>query len=136
MTIKHSIKLWHRMLATGNLKLLDEILADDVVFYSPVLHTPQKGKKLTAMYLAAAYQIFSANDFTYHKQIIKDTQAALEFETQIDGIVINGIDILECNKTGKISSFKVMIRPLQGLQMVQAKMFEMLEKFKQSRAGV
>jgi hypothetical protein len=130
MTIKHTIQKWHHFVETGKHTILDEILADDAVFHSPVLHTPQKGKTLTKMYLGAAYYVFKDTEFVYKKQILQNHQAALEFETEIDGIVINGVDIIECNDEGKIIEFKVMIRPLQGLQKLQQKMMEMLEQSK------
>ena len=128
MLIKQTIQKWHTFVETGDHKVLNKILASDAVFHSPVLHTPQKGKTLTKMYLGAAYYVFKDSNFVYKKQILQDQQAVLEFETAIDGIVINGVDIIECNDDGKIIEFKVMLRPLQGLQKLQQKMLEMLEK--------
>lgn len=128
--MKKAIKKWHAFIEGGDLSKLNELLADDVVFHSPVLHTPQKGKILTKMYLSAAYYVFKNSDFDYKREVIDDNQAVLEFETVIDGIVINGVDIIECNKDGQFIDFKVMIRPLQGLQMLQQKMMEMLENAK------
>jgi len=130
MNINKSIKKWHEFIEGEDLSVLNELLAQDVVFHSPVLHTPQKGKILTKMYLSAAYYVFKDNDFVYTRQVIQGNQAVLEFETVIDGIVINGVDIIECNVEGKFIDFKVMIRPLKGLKLLQHKMFEMLEKAK------
>jgi len=130
MKIKHTIQKWHELLEQQKLEILDEILAEDVEFHSPVLHTPQKGKILTKMYLSAAYYVFSQQTFTYVREILQDNQACLEFKTEIDGIVINGVDLIECDENGKITDFKVMVRPLKGLQKLQEKMFELLDQSK------
>lgn len=130
MIINHAIEQWHQFIKQGDVALLNKIFAEDAVFHSPVLHTPQKGKALTMMYLNAAYHVFKDNNFVYKRQVVQNTQAVLEFETVIDDIVINGVDIIECNQQGKIIEFKVMIRPLQGLQKIQQKMMEMLDKSK------
>lgn len=130
MIINKAIEQWHQFIKQGDITILNEIFADDAVFHSPVLHTPQKGKALTTMYLHAAFHVFKGNNFVYKRQVIQDTQAVLEFETVIDGIVINGVDIIECNDDGKLIEFKVMIRPLQGLQKLQEKMMVMLERSK------
>ncbi len=130
MTINHALEQWHQFIKQGDVTILNEIFAEDAVFHSPVLHTPQQGKTLTIMYLNAAYHVFKNNNFVYKRQVIQETQAVLEFETVIDGIVINGVDIIECNANGKLIEFKVMIRPLQGLQKLQEKMMAMLERSK------
>lgn len=127
MLINSTIQQWHQFVQSGDMNILDEILDEQVVFHSPVLHTPQKGKILTKMYLGAAYYVFKDGDFNYKKEVIQDHQAVLEFETTIDGTVINGVDIIVCNEDGNITEFKVMIRPLQGLQKLQQKMMEMLK---------
>jgi hypothetical protein len=128
MIINKTIELWQQMLTSGKTELLDEILADDVVFHSPVIHTPQEGKKLTSMYLKAAFHVLLNKDFKYINQILQDNKAALEFTTVIEGISINVMDIIICDEQGKIIDFKVMIRPMQALQKVQQKMLQMLEK--------
>jgi hypothetical protein len=130
MLIKNTIETWHQFVQQGDIKILQSILSDNVVFHSPVLHTPQSGKPLATMYLSAAYYVFKDSDFTYNRQVIQDKQAVLEFETEIDGTVINGVDIIEWNDSGQIIEFKVMIRPLQGLQKIQQKMLEILEQSK------
>ena len=130
MQINATLEKWHHFVQEGDIKTLQSILSDDVVFHSPVLHTPQSGKALTTMYLSAAYYVFKDSDFIYKRQVIQDNQAVLEFETEIEGVIINGVDIIESDDTGKIVEFKVMIRPLQGLQKIQQKMLEILEKSK------
>ena len=128
MIIEQTIKHWHQLLDAKDPKQLKDLLADDVVFHSPVLHTPQKGKALTTMYLSAAFYVLTNSDFKYKREVLQNNQAVLEFETIIDGIVINGVDMIECDELGKITDFKVLVRPLKGLQMLQQKMFELLEK--------
>ena len=128
MDIKQTIQQWHSFVNCGDIKVLDRILDEEAIFHSPVLHTPQIGKALTKMYLGAAYYVFKDSDFVYKKQVIQEQQAVLEFETTIEGILINGVDIIECNNNAKIIEFKVMIRPLQGLQKLQQKMLEMLQQ--------
>ena len=130
MIINKAIKHWHQFIEKGDVTILNKIFASDAVFHSPVLHAPQKGKALTMMYLQAAFHVFKGNSFVYKRQVIQDNQAVLEFETAIDGIIINGVDIIECDDEGKIVEFKVMIRPLQGLQKLQEKMMAMLERSK------
>ena len=126
-----TLQQWHQFVDTQNSSILNEILADEVIFYSPVVFRPQKGKFITMMYLMAATQVFINSDnqqFTYLKEVIADTQWALEFETVVDGITINGIDIITINETGKIIEFKVMIRPLQAVNKLHEKMQEMMKE--------
>ncbi|MGJ8662725.1 MAG: nuclear transport factor 2 family protein [Marinicella sp.] len=128
--IKTTINQWHQLIQAHDPEQLQHILADEVVFHSPVLHTPQVGKPLTKMYLTAAFYVLLANKFTYLKQVLDGQHAVLEFEAEIDGISINGVDIITCNDDGKIIEFKVMLRPLKALTMVQEKMFEVLNQNK------
>jgi len=128
MVIEQTIKKWHQILDSKDLSQLKSMLADDVVFHSPVLHTPQKGKALTTMYLSAAFYVLSEKGFEYKREVLQNNQAVLEFEATIDGIIVNGVDMIECNDCGKITDFKVLVRPLKGLQIVQQKMFEILNK--------
>lgn len=128
MIIEETIKQWHQLLEAKDPSQLKNLLADDVVFHSPVLHTPQKGKALTTMYLSAAFYVLSNSDFKYIREVLQDNQAVLEFEAVVDDIVVNGVDMIECDENGKITDFKVLVRPLKGLQMLQTKMFELLSK--------
>ena len=120
---------------------LDELLDDDVVFYSPVVFTPQKGKDITKLYLAAAGGVFSSDKdkqetkpreskFKYIKEVIHNNNACLEFETEINGIYVNGIDLITWNKENKITEFKVLVRPLQAVNTLHQMMGEMLDKLK------
>ena len=106
---------------------LDNIIADDAIFSSPVVFTPMEGKKITMMYLHAAGQSFNMDKFKYTKEIHDGMNSVLEFETYIDDISVNGVDMIEWDKEGKISNFKVMIRPYKAVQKVQEKMVEALE---------
>jgi len=128
MLIEKTVKQWHQLLIAQNPSQLKDLLSDDVIFHSPVLHTPQKGKALATMYLSAAFYVIANDTFKYRRQILQDNHAMLEFETTLDGILVNGIDIIECDDKGKIIDFKVMVRPLKGLQIVQQKMFELLKQ--------
>ncbi len=109
---------------------LQDMLHDDAVFHSPVVHTPQRGKALVFAYLSAADSMFSGNNFHYTRIFDCGDRAVLEFESTINGITINGVDLIEWDEAGKITEFKVMIRPLKAIQMVHAAMQTMLEKMR------
>jgi hypothetical protein len=128
--IEEVVERWHRFV-TGNLSEgLDTLLADDVVFYSPIVYTPQRGKVVTTMYLNAAAQTFPGDGgegaFRYTKQVLADNVAVLEFETTVGGKYVNGVDIIRCDDTGRIVEFRVMIRPLQAINIVHEKMRALL----------
>ena len=119
------IARWHRYLAGDLPGGLDELLADDVVFYSPVVYTPQRGKPVATAYLEAASRTLvggAEGAFTYTKQVLAGDTAVLEFETSVEGKYVNGVDIIRCDDTGRIVEFRVMMRPLQGIQMVHEQM--------------
>ena len=122
-----TLELWHNMLKERNPDRLDEILDDDCVFVSPVVHTPQEGRALTKLYLTGAMNIFN-DSFEYVKEIVTDEHAVLEFTCDVDGIQINGVDIMTFGEDGKITEFKVMVRPLKGMNMLHGKMRSMLEQ--------
>ena len=124
---KNLIDKWHEVIGNDDPKLLDNIISDDAVFSSPVVFTPMEGKNITMMYLHAAGQSFNMEKFKYTKEIHDGMNSVLEFETYIDDISVNGVDIIEWNEDGKISNFKVMIRPFKAVQKVQEKMVEALE---------
>jgi SnoaL-like domain len=123
----HPLEIWHRLVRDHDPSGLNALLADDAVFYSPVVHTPQRGKALTAGYLTAAFQVFFNPTFRYVREIVGDSDAMLEFETEIDGVVVNGVDIIKWNPSGQIVEFKVMIRPLKAINLIHQRMAEMLE---------
>ena len=137
---------WHQHLR-GNLDGgLDAILHPDCIFLSPIVYTPQEGREITKMYLAAAGATLadveqgantateSAGDsskFRYTKEIRQGHHAMLEFETEVEGKYANGVDILTCDDDGMITEFKVMMRPLQAINAVHAQMKAMLERLQE-----
>ncbi|MFT7331149.1 MAG: hypothetical protein ACI848_001225 [Roseivirga sp.] len=131
--MKANVENWHEVITSRDLEKLSEILSEDVVFYSPVVHTPQVGKKLTQLYLSAALHIIANDTFIYIKKVIDSNETILEFEVEIDGILVNGVDIITWNSNGKITEFKVMIRPLKGVNLIHQKMGELLLKFQQKK---
>jgi SnoaL-like domain len=127
---EHPIAVWHRLVQTRNPSGLATLLAEDVVFYSPIVHTPQRGKTLTSLYLAAAFEVFFNPNFRYVREIRGPKDALLEFETVVDGIEVNGVDLVKWNESGEIVEFKVMIRPLKAINLIHQKMSSMLELMK------
>ncbi len=126
MTIA-TLTTWHELAASGDAAGLDAILADNVVFHSPVVHTPQVGKAITTQYLSAAFRVLCNESFEYVREIAGPGDAALEFHVVIDGITINGVDMLKWDDEGKIVEFKVLIRPLKAVNLVHQKMAAMLQ---------
>jgi hypothetical protein len=123
-----ALHTWHDLVRTRNVKGLDSLLADEVVFHSPVVHTPQVGKAITARYLAAAFHVFFNESFRYVREIVGPRDAALEFQVEIDGITVNGIDLIKWNDADRIVEFKVLIRPLKAINLIHQKMAAMLQK--------
>jgi hypothetical protein len=93
-----------------------------------VVHTPQAGKKLTTLYLGAAFQVFFNESFRYVREIVGPRDAALEFQVEIDGIAVNGIDLIKWNDVGQIVEFKVLIRPLKAINLIHQKMARLVSK--------
>lgn len=122
----HPLATWHALVESGNVAGLDDLLADDAVFISPVVHTPQRGKSVTKRYLSAAFEVFFTPRFRYVREIVGASDAMLEFETEIDGVSVNGVDIITWNADGKITHFKVMLRPLKAVNVVHERMGAML----------
>jgi hypothetical protein len=152
--IEHVIEKWHEHLRGRLPGGLDELLDDDVVFYSPIVYTPQRGKAITTLYLQAAGQTLpgdqppaggssrdgstsggstsggSSGGFRYTKSVLAGDTAVLEFETTVEGKYVNGVDIIRCNDAGRIVEFRVMIRPLQAVNLVHRQMAATLEQMK------
>jgi hypothetical protein len=139
--IENVIEKWHAFLHGELPGGLEELLDEEVVFYSPIVFTPQRGKQVTSLYLQAAAQTFpgdgatsnpddtrSGGSFHYTKTVLGNDTAMLEFETTIEGTYVNGVDIIRCNDEGRIIEFRVMIRPLQAVNLVHQQMAAMLEK--------
>ncbi len=123
----NTIEKWHRVAETADMKALGELLSDDAVFHSPVMHTPQVGKALVQQYLGAAFLLFGQYSFKYTREIISGHEAVLEFEVEMDGLYVNGVDIITSNDEGQITDFKVMLRPLKGIHLIQEKMLAQLK---------
>jgi len=124
---EHPIAAWHRIIETRSPQELSRWLADDAVFHSPIVHTPQRGKALVSAYLSAAFEVLANEHFRYVREIVGPRDALLEFETVIDGIAVNGIDLIRWNDEGRAVDFKVMVRPLKGVQIVHQRMATKLE---------
>ena len=122
-----AISAWHDLVRTKNPEAIGSLLADDVVFYSPVVHTPQHGKAITTMYVTAAVHVFGNDSFRYIREVFGEGDAVLEFETEIDGIIVNGVDMIRWNTDGQIVEFKVMLRPLKAVNIIHEKMAAMLK---------
>jgi hypothetical protein len=138
--IEAVIEKWHQHMRGQLPGGLDELLDDDCVFLSPIVYTPQQGKAITKMYLEAAGQTLpgdkgadgggsggSGGGFRYTKEVLAGHTAVLEFETTVQGKYVNGVDIITCNDEGRIVEFRVMIRPLQAVNLVHEQMKAMLE---------
>jgi hypothetical protein len=140
--IEQTVEKWLRHLRGELPGGLDELLDEDVVFYSPVVYTPQRGRAITKLYLEAAMQTLPGDQspkqtteaipsgsaaFHYTKQVLSGDTAVLEFETTVDGKYVNGIDMIRCDDEGRIVEFRVMIRPLQAIEIVRRRMAAMLE---------
>lgn len=124
---EHPIHVWHRLVRERDARGLDALLDEEAVFLSPVVHTPQRGKRVTQVYLSAAFEVFFNPGFRYVREIVGDTDAMLEFETEIDGIYVNGVDLIKWNAAGRIVEFKVMLRPLKAINVVQQRMAALLQ---------
>lgn len=118
---------WHQLLKTRNAAGLDALLAPEAVFHSPVVHTPQVGRAITKAYLAAAFAVFGNESFRYVRELRGPHDAVLEFELEIEGVSINGVDMIRWNDAGQITEFKVMLRPLKAVNLIHQKMGAMLQ---------
>jgi hypothetical protein len=153
---KQGLEQWHRIIRNMSVEALDDVLAEDVVFHSPIVHTPQEGRDLTRLYLMAAFNVLpgdaassesregsdggsasgsektdeAKSEFKYVREVVGERDAVLEFVTTVDGIIVNGIDMIRWNDEGKIVDFKVMVRPLKAIQKLHAQMAAMLETMK------
>ncbi len=123
-----AIESWHKAMKGGDPAALDTLLADEVVFQSPVVHTPQVGKAITKLYLSAAMHVLGNDEFRYVGEWFGPNSGVLEFETVIEGITINGIDMIGWNDAGQITSFKVMVRPLKAVNKLHEMMGKLLAK--------
>jgi hypothetical protein len=126
MTI-NTLATWHQLVDDKNEQGLAALLSDEVVFYSPVVHTPQAGKPITTYYLTAAFRVFGNDSFRYVRQLVGERDAVLEFQVEIEGVSVNGVDMIKWDDEGRIVEFKVMLRPLKALNLIHQKMAAMLQ---------
>lgn len=119
---------WHEYMERGSdPAILSDLLADDAVFHSPVVHTPQVGKSVVMAYFVAAAHVLGNDSFHYVRELVDGDEMMLEFVTELDGIAVNGVDIIRFNTDGKISDFKVMVRPLKAVNKVWEVMASQLQ---------
>ena len=117
---------WYGYMKSHDSAALWDLLHPDVVFESPVVHTPQRGRDITFKYLSSAEQVLGGPDFAYRGEWRSKNDAVLEFENEIEGITINGVDIITFGDDGRITHFKVMVRPLKAINLLHRLMGEQL----------
>jgi SnoaL-like domain len=117
---------WHRVARSGDCTALNGMIHEDAIFESPVVHTPQYGKAMTIKYLTAAVATINNPSAEFVGEWSGDNSVVVEFESEVEGIAINGIDMIRFDETGLITHFKVMIRPLKAVNLLHRKMGEML----------
>ena len=131
MDTKSALARWHRVAESGSKPSdLARIIHEQAIFHSPVVHTPQEGRAIVVAYLSAAGQALGNDSFRYVRQIVEDDTAVLEFTTEMDGIHVNGIDMITFDQDGMIKDFKVMVRPLKAVNKVWEMMAAQLERQK------
>lgn len=116
------IERWHDHVERGDPALLDALIAEDCVFQSPAVHSPQVGKAVTLKYLRAAMVVLNNGTFRYLDEWVLADKAVLEFEAEVDGLIVNGVDMIWWNEAGQITRFKVMVRPLKALNALVGRM--------------
>jgi len=119
---------WYGYMKSHDRAALWDLLHPDAVFESPVVHTPQRGRDITFKYLSSAEKVLGGPGFKYVGEWHSDNGAVLEFEKEIDGIVINGVDLITFNADGQITHFKVMVRPLKAMNLLHQLMGAQLAK--------
>ena len=119
---------WYDCMKSHNREALWDLLHPDAVFESPVVHTPQRGRDATYKYLSSAEQVLGGPGFAYIGEWRSETGAVLEFENEIDGIKVNGVDIIRFGDDGLITHFKVMVRPLKAVNLLHRLMGEQLAR--------
>lgn len=132
MSAHKGLERWHRVMAEGSSPAsLAAIIHPDAIFHSPVVHTPQRGQALVVAYLAAAGQTLGNDSFAYVRELVDGENAMLEFTTEMEGVTVNGVDIIRFDADGMITDFKVMVRPLKAVN----KVWEMMAAQLESRTG-
>jgi hypothetical protein len=122
----NTLASWHQLVDDRNPKGLDSLLADTIVFHSPIVHTPQVGKEIATKYLTAAFHVLVNESFQYVREVASSHDAVLEFQVEIEGVTVNGVDMIKWDDEGKIVEFKVMLRPIKAINLIHQKMAAML----------
>lgn len=117
---------WHELVASRDPALLPELLAPDAVFHSPVVHRPQVGRELVVLYLTGALHVLGNESFRYVREVTGPRDAVLEFVADVDGTMVNGVDMITWNDAGQIVDFKVMLRPMRAIELVRQRMADLL----------
>ena len=131
MSTSQALARWHKVAENGSKPdELAAIMREDAVFHSPVVHTPQAGRPIVVAYLSAASETLGNDNFRYVREIVGEGTAVLEFTTEMDGINVNGIDMITFDEEGLITEFKVMVRPLKAINKVWEMMGAQLERQK------
>jgi hypothetical protein len=117
-----AIARWHEVVENADPAMLEALIADDAVFLSPAVHSPQQGKAIVIKYLTAAMAVLNSGAFRYLGEWRGERTAVLEFEAEVDGLVVNGVDMIWWDEAGRITRFKVMLRPFKALNAVIARM--------------
>ena len=118
---------WHRVVAARDPLLLADLLAEDATFHSPIVHRPQEGRDLVTLYLTGAMHVLGNDTFRYVREVVGDSDAVLEFVAEVDGVHINGVDMISWDRANRITDFKVMLRPMRAIELVRDKMAELLQ---------
>ncbi len=126
MTAPAALVAWHRVVDTRDPALLGDLLAEDAVFHSPVVHKPQVGRDLVTMYLTGALHVLGNDSFTYVREIVGPNDAMLEFLATVDDVQVNGVDIIHWDDQQRITDFTVMLRPIKAIQLVRERMAALL----------
>ncbi len=127
MSTPAALTAWHDIVAARDPAGLTTLLADDVVFHSPVLHRPVLGRDLVTVYLTGALHVLGNDTFTYVREVVDAPNAVLEFTSTVDEVHVNGVDMITWNDAGQIIDFTVMLRPLRAIELVRTKMAELLQ---------
>lgn len=124
--IPDGLTKWHTFVAENDVQVLEEALADAVIFHSPFIWRPIQGKTEAMRYLKSAVRVLG--DFTYHRQFVSDDSVTLEFSARVGELQVKGVDLLQFDHEGRIIDFEVMVRPANGLQVLAAAMVEQLKQ--------
>jgi len=125
---------WRDLFAMENMPPVRDMLAEDIQMHSPAMHQVQRGPDLIADYITAAHEIFTRWDLDYVRAFQNGNEICMEFEGEIEGVTLNGVDIIRWNADDKIDDFKIMIRPASGLKKLGEVMVKILAEVQAARA--